>query len=343
MASRFGGRIRAAYRYGSDGVIDPTTSVRIYEFDAEKRFERVPLRVQVGRFFSPYEAFSGYWDGLLLRTGGEGFGVGGVVGLEPDRWNQSFSVDRPKASGFMDFRAAGSDGGVEGGFSVTHVRPADGRPNQLYVGSSGRAWIGGLGLSHTVQVDRHPDTNEWIISDLLVQARLPVSRALQLRGRWSRRSPHYFWLDDPFSFRRDDVGGGVTIRWKGGSFLTDVALHQADGDTTWSRSVTASVHLDDGLPMDLGARFGASAWDAPFGRITTASMTLDRFVGRAWFTGGYRIYRSEGGWQELTTHHVDATASWQLPDRVRLTGLASTTVGGGLLQQRVQLGVSRSF
>ncbi len=337
------GRVRAAYRYGSDGVIDPATSVRVYEFDAEKRFDAVPLRMQVGRFFSPYEASSGYWDGLLMRVGGDGAGVGGVVGLEPDRWNQGFSTTRPKVSGFFDFRSAGQSGGIEGDVAVTHVRPSDGRPNQLYVGSSSRIWIGGLGLSHTVQVDQHPETREWIISDLLVQTSVPVTRSLEVHGRWSRREPNYFWLDTPFSYRRDDIGGGATVRWRGGTIVTNVTLHQVDGDSAWTRSASTALRLHSITAAKIGLRLAANVWDAPFGRVSTASLSADRVVGDGWFGGAYRLYRSEGAWQNLVTHQVDATASWTLPDGVRLTGLASTVVGSGILQQRVQVGVSRSF
>ncbi|MFT5433317.1 MAG: hypothetical protein ACI9OJ_004023 [Myxococcota bacterium] len=337
------GRLRAAYRYGSDGVIDPTAAVRVYEFDAEKRFDAVPLRMKVGRFFSPYEASSGYWDGLLVRVGGDGFGLGGVVGLEPDRWNQGFSTSRPKASGFLDFRSSGRRGGIEADLAATHVRPTDSRPNQLYFGSSGRVWLGNFGVSHTVQVDRNSATNEWVVSDLLIQSRIPVSRAFELRGRWSRREPNYFWLDDPFSYGRDDIGGGTTIRWRGGAVLTDVTLHQVDGETGWTRSASTALRFNSVSPADLGMRAAVHVWDAQFGRVSTASLSVDRVVRDAWFSAAYRIYRSEGGWEQLMTHQVDATASWSLPDGVRVTGLASTLVGSGILQQRLQLGFSRSF
>ncbi len=337
------GRVRAAYRYGSDGAIDPTASVRVYEFDAEKRFEGAPVRVQIGRFFSPYEAFSGYWDGVLMRVGGDAVGIGGVVGLEPHRWNQGFSTTRPKVSGFVDFRSSGRNGGIEGDFAVTHVRPSDGRPNQLYFGSSGRTWVGRLGVSHTIQVDQRPDTREWVISDLLVQSTIPVSRNLELRGRWSRREPNYFWLENPFSYRRDDAGGGTTVRWRGGALLTDVTLHRVDGDSTWTRSASAALRLNSVSRARLGMRAAVNLWDAPFGRVTTASVALDRILSQTWFSAAYRIYRSQGGWQDLLTHQVDAMLSWSLPDGVRVTGLASSTVGSGLLQQRVSVSVSRSF
>lgn len=336
------GRMRAAYRYGSDGLIEPAASVRVYELDAEKRFDALPLRIQLGRFFSPYEAFSGYWDGLLMRVGNDAFGVGGVVGVEPDRWNQSFSTNRPKATGFVDLRAGGSARGIEADFAVTQVRPEDGRLDQLYVGSSGRLWVGGVGLAHTVQLDR-AESGEWIISDMLVQSSIALSRSLEVHGKWSRREPNYFWLDDPFSYRRDDYSAGTTVRWRGGSVLADVGAHQADGDSTWTRSASTALRLNSVSRAQLGMRFALGVWDAPIGRIGTASLAMDRVVGSAWFSGGYRLYRSEGGWQDLTTHQVDATASWTLPDGVRLTGLASTMVGSGVLQQRVQLGVSRSF
>lgn len=336
------GRMRAAYRYGSDGLIDPAASVRVYELDAEKRFDALPLRVQLGRFFSPYEAFSGYWDGLLMRVGGDGFGVGGVVGVEPDRWNQAFSTQRPKATGFVDLRRGGAGGGLEADFAVTQVRPEDGRPDQLYVGSSGRLWVGGVGLAHTIQIDR-AESGEWIISDLLVQSSIALSRSFEVHGKWSRREPNYFWLEDPFSYRRDDYSAGTTVRWRGGSLLADVGAHQADGDSTWTRSASTALRVNSVSRARLGMRLAVGVWDAPIGRIGTASLALDRVVGTAWFSGGYRLYRSEGGWQDLTTHQVDATASWTLPDGVRLTGLASTMIGSGVLQQRVQLGVSRSF
>ena len=109
------------------------------------------------------------------------------------------------------------------------------------------------------------------------------------------------------------------------------------------RGAIADPMQDAVTAANVGLRVAANVWDAPFGRVATGTVAVDRAVGRGWFSGAYRAHRSEGGWQDLLTHQIDATVSWVLPDGVRLNGLASTMVGSGILQQRFHVGVSRSF
>ena len=107
--------MRLSHRTSPDEVIQPVTSLRFYQFDLEKRFEAAPLQLHLGRFHNPFDDFSGYWDGMMVHLGDEGLGAGVAVGFEPNLWNETFSSDLPKVSGFLDYTGRGERTDLLGG------------------------------------------------------------------------------------------------------------------------------------------------------------------------------------------------------------------------------------
>ena len=335
--------VRGSYRHEATGLVEPAGSLRVYELSFEKRLAGAPLRLQAGRFFSPYEAFSGYYDGALVRVGSDGFGVGGAVGVEPDRWNEGFSTARPKRSAFIDFQAIGPGRGMTGEFAAVQVRPESGAEH-LYFGWAGQAWVGGLNIAHTAQIDRDPTSGRWVVSDLLVQGGLPLVGPLRLRGSWSRRSPFYFWQTAaPVSYRRDDVGGGFSLDLPGGSIGGDATLHQADGDSAWTRSYAGSLRVHSIAGSRLGLHGLASFWDDRLLRMVNVSAGVNRSWGRGFGRLGYRMIDSRNAWFELLSHQAEALVDVPVQPGVRATVLGHARWGRGLRSYRVQIGFWRSF
>lgn len=341
---RFSANLRGSYRHEGTSLIDPAGSLRVYELSVEKKIDGAPVRLQAGRFFSPYEAFTGYFDGALVRVGGDGFGVGGAIGLEPDRWNEGFSTARPKRSAFVDFRKAGPGRGLTGEFAAVQVKPEDGAPEHLYVGWSGQAWVSGLNVAHTVQVDRDPGSNRWVISDLLTQIRLPVGGPLSARGTWSRRSPFYFWRTSaPISYRRDDIGGGLSVDFAGASISGDAFFHQADGDSAWSRSYAGTFRLASLAGSKVGLHGSGSYSDDALLSMLSLATGVDRSWGRSFGRLGYRLVDSSNAWFDLVSHQAEVLIDFPVQPGVRANALGHVRLGRGLRSYRLQIGIWRSF
>ncbi len=337
--------LRGSYRYDANGIVDPAQSVRVYELAAHKRFQAVPVELQMGRFYNPYDQFSGYWDGLLVRVGGDGLGVGGVVGLEPDRWNEAFSADRPKFSVFMDFRRSGQRGGTRGSFSVQHVRPSSEFVEHTYAGWSQSFWWNGANLAHSIQIDRDPESNRWVVSDLFLNGSVGLGRGLRLRARWSNRRPFYYWRASPdvFSYRRNSVAGGMSWSWAGGSLAADLTGHTSDVAQGWSLSSAGTVRLHSIGVAGLGLTVTGTHGSFDRTSITSLATTLDRRVGTTSLRGGYRVYRSASPFHEILSHNLDGYLTTPLMDNLRLTVQLSTQLNRNLLANRAYLSLTRTF
>ena len=341
--------VRGSYRHDPNELTTPTNSIRVYELSAEKRFDRVPVRLRIGRFYSPHEAFTGYWDGVLARVGPDGFGVGAVVGLEPDRWNESFDTHRPKQAAFLDFGRWSADRGVRGEFAAVRVQPEltqsdRPQPEHLYLGGSGRVWLGRASVAYTVQVDRDPATSDWVISDLLLESSVRLLGPLRARGRWSRRSPFYFWQGpSPVSYRRDDVGAGIAILGRGASIEGDASVHLADGKTSPSYTYSGVLRVHSFAGSRWGVSATGSVWDDELFRMLSAGGGLNRSWGRSHGRVGYRLIDSRNAWFEQRAHQVEGVLDIPVQPGVRATLLGHARWGAGLRSYRVQVSLWRSF
>ena len=90
----FNANVRASQRYSTDDLVRPETLVRIYQLSLAKTFNTIPLSFRLGRFYNPYEYFSGYWDGGMLYFGRSHIGGGVVAGFEPKLANDGFQSSR---------------------------------------------------------------------------------------------------------------------------------------------------------------------------------------------------------------------------------------------------------
>lgn len=337
-------QLRASYRYTAGDLVPQTTSIRIYELAMEKRFQRIPVQVVVGRFHNPYEHFSAYWDGAMARWGDEGFGVGGAAGFQPSTWNEGVEARRPKVSAFVNFRSSGSLGRTRGAVSVQHVAARDGGLDRTYFGWAQAYARGPWRTSGSVQVDRNPSTGGWTVSDMLASGSFAVSPRLRLRSRWSHRRPFYYWRQTAVvGYRRDDVGAGLTWTWTGGSWSADVTGHDAENTDGWSPTVSSAVRVYPAGPLRVG--FTASATHGSSSRvdISTLAGAFDGTLGRVDARLGYRLYATASSFFESTTHEVTTSLGATLHRETRGLLLFSTRFGSGLEANRVHLVVSRSF
>ena len=164
-------------------VRPPATSVT-----AIKTFDNAPLEFRLGRFQNPYEPYSAYWDGALMRVGGRtGPGIGVVAGFEPQRGNEGFSQDVTKVTGFADFSARGSSWSYSSDASFHVLRSdVDGLADQTFAGWSQQLSLGRMTFNQRLRVDRAAGSGEWTLAQLRVRTGVSVAGPLRLNVGYSR-------------------------------------------------------------------------------------------------------------------------------------------------------------
>lgn len=335
---------RTTYRYGTDPGFDPTWSPRVYEASLERRFEGAPVHLVLGRFHSPGESFSGYWDGASLRLGGDGFGVGAIAGFQPDRWNQLPTADLPKASVFVDFDRRGQGLRWLGDASVHVAWPSDGAPTHTSFGFGQRVSTDRLRVRQEVQVDRDPFQGGLHLSLLTARAAFAASPALDLHAGVSRRETYLVWAldgDDLFSSRRDRADVGVSIRGGGRTLSTDVGLNRdVAGHVT--RSITSSFSAPR-VAGTVGFLASASWWDGDTGHALSVAPSLSWRWGSARLRAGYRFYSSDVLGRARTTHSPDVSIDVPFSGGVRATLRMRGRWGDAVRSEFVQFNLSRVF
>lgn len=334
--------LRLAYRYSSDKAIEPEPSARIYEAAISKTFGRSVL-VQAGRFYNPYERFSGYWDGALVRLGGRNLGAGVATGFEPERANESLSSQLPKYTAFVDYRYRSGDFAYAGDVSVHSVQPRNDLLEHTYFGWSQRLGWQRFRVSSDLQVDRDPANGGWVISELFLNTSIPLGQRLILGGRYVRRRPYLIWAgDDPLGERREQAGAGLTYSGLGGFIGFDVTANRwEDGE----RSLTygSSLAIPRTSIWDLGVSASASYWSRGGTDALVLSPGLNRSFGLVESRLGYQLYRNGNPSGAIETHAVDLQLSFPLSRRSYASLGGQLRFGDALQSQNLRATIWTNF
>ncbi|HSM04494.1 MAG TPA: hypothetical protein VK858_07720 [Longimicrobiales bacterium] len=338
-------RGRVSHRYTSGLELGRPTTVRVDDLALERRFTGVPLRLTLGRFFSPAESFSGYWDGVAARMGGTSFGGGLLLGFEPDRWSRAPSLDLPKATGFIDFRVGRGRSRWDGDVSVHFVAPRhEGWADHLFFGLGQRVTLGPLRLRAEVQADREPEAGSLRIGEAVAQASVAVSSGLALRAGAARRERYTLsGADDPFGPRRDRIGVGLTLRRGNVAVSGDHALNRYAGGrdrTTWSGSL--SVRGVPGLTAGTWTVSG-SWWSGAGDEAMTAGTSLAFRLSGIRTRVGYRYHASTFVGRTRASHAPELDLDLPLGVGVSLTLRTRGTFGSEVAGEYAYLGLSRAF
>jgi len=336
--------LRAAYRYSSGDIINPATSVRVYSAVLEKDFRHAPVRFAVGRFLSPEEVYSGFWDGGYLRLGGRSFGAGAMVGFEPDRWNERPSTKYPKATVFADAQRQGDGWRWHADASASAVRPRDSLPDHTFIGFSQRVTTRRLYLSEDLQVDRNPAGGRWRISWLQLRSSVSVGGGFRVSAGASRRESWSPWLPgSPFLPRNDRLDAGLGF-WRGAGGLSAGASVNRDASGRKSYGATASYSVTR-LPGlgPVGTSGVVTRWSGPFGSTMSAAPSLTLALTPAWLRLGYRYSRSDYLRSSLVTNTVEGSLDVPFAPSMRLSLTMSESWGGVLSSQYMYLSLYRIF
>ena len=334
---------RATYRYSDPAIVQPDLSVRVYQVSIAKEFDNAPIQFRLGRFYNPYELYSGYWDGALLRVGGRGFGVGVVAGFQPDRANEGPSTDLPKYTAFADYALGRGTVRYTGDLSFHQVKPKGEFLDHTFAGWSQALRVGGFRLTSDLQVDRDPELSEWKLSRARVTGAVPLARGFTLNGRYSHDRPYFlFRTTDLLPFARDQVGGGFD--WFGGnaSFRADVTANRFD-QGGWSMSYGGSFGFQRTGILGLGLNAGGTYWTLDTGAALQAFGDLTRRFGRVDVRGSYQFYRTAWDPTTVVTHTGALSLTVPLGARVYTMLQARTQQGANLVSNSIQFSLWTSF
>lgn len=310
---RFQVNMRASTRYSSIEQVQRTESFRVYQASVERDWKGAQFRL--GRFYNRYETYSGYWDGFLLHFGGDGFGIGGAVGFQPERSNELFSDELPKYMMFVNAGHRGRSVRYATAISFNEIRPRNGLLNHRYVGWSQRLQVGGFQLSQNIQVDRDPTTSKWVVTQLLARSAIPLARRVDLRVRYALRQPYSITLlDNLITTRRDQASVGLSFWLGNGSLRADVTANQVRGK---SRSYTyaGSFSFPRTPLLGLGISSSISYWALEETKAVYLSGAVSRTFGRVHSRASYYRYRTDG-FTTVLTHTGQFSITFPLTKRL---------------------------
>jgi hypothetical protein len=301
----------------------------------------------LGRFSSPYEGYSAYWDGLLLRVGGaRGPGIGVVAGFEPSLYDERPSTELPKITGFADLSLRGDGWRYSTDVSVHYLRPSDGS-EWSYAGWTQRISVGPLDLSQRLRLDGGIDGRAIELGDLRLRGRLAVAGALGLHAGYGRTGASALppgvrgdVLTLPFSLvEREEVSVGFDVSRGSGSLWIDAGQSRRSSQTV-GRFVSGNAALPlGGSQLLLSGRYWRRG---SFDSLGAAPALAFGLLQSRWRLG-YRFYRTHSSGDAITTNAVDLRVSKSLGRSIGLTAGVQHQWGSNLAADRMELGLSRSF
>jgi len=334
---------RATYRYSDPEIVQPDLAVRVYQLSVAKAFDNAPVQFRLGRFYNPYELYSGYWDGALLRVGGRGFGVGVVAGFQPDRANQAPSTEIPKYTAFADYTLGRGAVRYSGDVSFHQVKPKSGHLDHTFAGWSQALRVGGFRLATDLQVDRDPELSEWKVSRARVTGAIPLARGLSLNARYLHDRPYFlFNTVNLLPFARDQVGGGLGYFGGNASLRADVTANRFD-QGSWSMSYGGSFGFQNTGVLGLGLSAGGTYWALNGGKALQGFGDLSRRFGRVDLRASYQYYRTEQATSVFGTNAGALSLVLPLGPRVFTMLQARTQQGANLVSNSIQFSLWTSF
>ena len=331
----FNANVRASHRYATDDLVQPGTLTRIYQLSLAKQFSALPLSFRLGRFYNPYEYFSGYWDGALLYFGRSHIGGGVVAGFEPKLADDGFQSTYPKATVFLQARGRSQSVGYRTDLSFNTVLAQDTTPAHNFVGWAFDAYFGRTTFSTSLQVDDDPAGDKPVVTRLLGRLTVSAGDHLILRGDVSRRQPYRLGpATDVLPYRRDRAGGGFTLLGGGMNLTADVTWNQQEGLSSFT-SYAGGVYVPRTV-ADIRLSVSGSYWLAG-GNAGSAgekglavSGRLNRRFGSIDAGLGYQYYASEILGRDDVSHLFDLNLTAPLSRSTKVSLRARTRHGDRL-------------
>jgi len=321
---------RLDYRYNSRMSLTPATQLRLYEFQAEKKFTAIPLRLQLGRFYNRYDSFSGFWDGLLLETGNSFYGAGLIAGSEPVRSSEFSSINQPKVSAFTHLKWNVGEFKSNSEISLTQVKSSFGSVHR-YAGFQQYFNWNKTRVSISGQIDKNTMGSNWRFSNFSTTIRQTIFSKIDLSARYSRREPLRIWQPIVFGTANEQIGAGFTVRQSGFYWGNEVYLMYLAGKNT-AKSINSWAQIPNRTPWNLDFQLSNQLWFGESSFAISTQLQTSKNWRFSWLSGGYQLNYSNYFDSVTNTHGL--FVQWQK----KLTTLGQFTlrysVDAGLLMIR---------
>lgn len=338
---RLSANVRGSYRYSDGPGIASPSSLRLYDLSATKEFTEVPIEIRIGRFYNPFESYSSYWDGGMVRVGGDGgAGLGIAAGFQPDRSSEGLSGDVPKVTGFADYSIRRPDWRYRTDISLHILRPkAEDLLDRTFGGWSQRLTVKRVSFDQKLQVDRNPETGSWTLARLRLRASVALEDRVRIHAGVVRRKASFLRQDDLLSdSQRDEGNVGLSVMGEAGSLSANI------GSTGWSGEERGTA-LSGSAAYRLGGAqlHGSGRW---WSRAGSSSLSLAPGLSFRWRSFrtrlGYQYYETKG-LTTLVSHAGDASVTSSLAGGWRITVRLRQQWGRTFSGSYLRTGISRSF
>jgi hypothetical protein len=272
---------------GGSGGTQPSGRTRVYQAAVQHQRQRNGSRIALGRQFATALSPLGIFDGLALDLQGEGWSGGALVGTQPDASTFAPSVHTVEYGLWVQRHSAR---GTQSQWSVTlgGIGAYDqGEIDRefLYLRGTWSSRLLSLYAAQEIDVNRgwkrEAEGGLATFTSSFVSAHLTLADAVQLSGGLdSRRSVRLYrdFVDPEIAFddaHRQGRWGEVTLR--GGRHLRASAglRSSSDGESSGSRSATASLVASDLTDLGLGFRARMTQYRGPLSEGQLSSVSLE--------------------------------------------------------------------
>jgi hypothetical protein len=328
-----------ASSYGGLGAAQEGISLRIYQASLEKDFTTVPLRMQLGRFYNPYESHSGYWDGALLRVGNEAVGGGVAAGYEPENGNETFSATRPKLAGFLDLHQRKGTFRYDGDFSWHRDQPQFSTSEREFFGITQRVSWRGAFFTQRAQIG-HPAGGAWSLWQAQLTGSVTLTGPLRLNARYATERNDLYDLGVTGT-RRERRAVGLSVS-------NALGYANVEAGTTASGSVTEGQTWYATLgwpraPLGIGLGFVGSYWTEGGFESLSWSPALERTFGRVHARAAFQHNRTDYASGSFVQRGGELSLAVPLPAATELYVAVRSDWADRMTSQRVLTSIWKSF
>lgn len=336
---RFSTNMRATYLSGSTARPDATI-VQVYQASLEADIRPANLHVQIGRFYNSYESHSGYWDGVLMRVGGQGMGAGVILGYSPTYANQGWSSGSPKFSAFMDAHTRSGKWRYDVDISAHQQSNVFLLGEQReFLGFSQSIGYGRTWLTQRVQVGRTAGQLE------LWQAQLTGSAAiagpLSVNARYTTERNDLFMHNTAALGRRTRWSAGAVLAGRAGFASVDAGRIDS-GDGVSASSASGNFFLPRLFSVAGFGFSGSMTREADF-TSTYLAPFVERTRGRFRVRAGGTYYRTDFGGTAFEQKGGEFALTLPVGARTELGINASAADGSNIRSGRTTITFWQSF
>jgi len=337
--------MRGAYRYDELTSGPRPLTVRAYELAVVRDLDAVPVQLMLGRFANPFESYSAYWDGVLIRIGSDaGPGIGVVAGFEPHLEDEGFSTALPKLTAFADYAVRAGAWRYDTDVSIHFFRPDDAF-DLTSAGWSQRLTLGRLDLAQRLRLGQ-ANGGGWSVADARVRAGLDLVGPLRLRasyGRMRTALPLASLTADTLLITpgpiREEASLGFELGGRRGAVSVDAGGTRRDGSRP-------------GLALSTSVRWGWRAgrvslgghrWSGGGSEALSLAPGLEILTGPLSWRASYRFYRTDSALASFSTQAAGAEIGFAFSRALHITMGGERQWGERMSGTRVHLGVWRAF